>query len=99
MNLLGIPHRDGVTYNHERDGKRLHSQMNRVMAFMRDGKWHTLAEIARATGDPEASCSARIRDAKKERFQKLYGSPLIERRYVERGLWAYRLVVGQMELC
>jgi len=88
------PHRDGATYVHERDGKRLHSQHHRVLAFLRDGREHTLAEIAKATGDPEASVSARIRDLRKARF----GSYQIERRYVERGLWAYRLVVGQMEL-
>ena len=29
--------------------------------FVSDGSWHTLSEIAAATGDPEASVSARLR--------------------------------------
>lgn len=80
--------RDGATYDHGRDGKRLHHQHHRVLAFMRDGKFHTLAEIAAYTKDPEASVSARLRDLRKPRF----GSHEIERLYVERGLFRYRLV-------
>jgi len=93
MNMLGVPHRDGSTFNQARDGKRLAMQHNRVLAALRDGKEHTLSELHKLTGDPEASISARIRDLRKPRF----GSYQIERRYVERGLWAYRLVV-QMEI-
>lgn len=92
--LAEIPHRDGSTYLHSRDGKRLHAQHHRVLAFMRDGRWHTLEAISEATGDPEASVSARLRDLRKDRF----GAHLIERRYVRRGLFEYRLVTGQMEL-
>jgi len=94
MNLFGVPHRDGQTYVQERDGSRLAKQHNRVLAFMRDGRWHTLEAISEATGDPQASVSARLRDLRKDRF----GAHLIDRRYVERGLWQYRLVTGQLEL-
>ena len=94
MTDLSLPHRDGITYLHSRDARRLAGQQARVVAFMRDGGWHTLAEIAEATGDPEASVSARLRDLRKPRF----GSYVIEREYVERGLWRYRLKVGQLEL-
>lgn len=86
-NRATVPQRDGKTYNHARDGKRLHMQHHRVLAFMRDGEWHTLAEIACHTRDPEASVSARLRDLRKPRF----GSHVIEREYVERGLFRYRL--------
>ena len=86
--LAQIPHRDGKTYDHARDARRLAGQHNRVLAFMRDGKWHTLSEIALHTRDPEASVSARLRDLRKPRF----GSHMIEREYVERGLFRYRLV-------
>jgi hypothetical protein len=79
--------RDGSTFNHERDARRLSCQHNRVLAFISDGKWHTLSEIALHTRDPEASVSARLRDLRKPRF----GSHVIEREYVERGLWRYRL--------
>src|SRR6266446_4572717 len=63
-----IPQRDGSTYVHERDGQRLALQHNRVLAVMRDGREHTLAEIALITRDPEASVSARLRDLRKPRF-------------------------------
>jgi hypothetical protein len=92
MNL--VPHRDGATFDPARDGQRLAAQHHRVLARLRDGEWWTLRRLAQATGDPEASISARLRDLRKERF----GSHLIERRYVERGLFQYRLVLGQLEL-
>jgi hypothetical protein len=59
-----------------------------VLAFIQDERWHTLSEIAAHTKDPEASVSARLRDLRKPRF----GSHTIEREYVERGLFRYRLV-------
>lgn len=82
-----FPHRDGATFEPGRDARRLAAQHHRVLAFMRDGNWHTLAEIAVYTRDPEASVSARLRDLRKPRF----GSHSIERQYVERGLFKYRL--------
>lgn len=93
MTDLAVQPRDGATYQHERDGRRLHAQHHRVLAFIRGGAWHTLAAISKATHDPEASVSARLRDLRKPQF----GSYLIERRYVRRGLHEYRLVT-QMEL-
>ena len=88
MNMLGIPHRDGVTFNVERDGKRLSLQHNRVLAALRDGEWWTLSELSAHTKDPEASVSARLRDLRKPRF----GSHVIQREYVRQGLHRYRLV-------
>lgn len=88
-----IPQRDGKTYNHARDARRLAGQHCRVLAFMQDERWHTLSEIAVYTRDPEASVSARLRDLRKPRF----GSYTIQREYVERGLFRYRLVT-QKEL-
>jgi hypothetical protein len=77
----------GATYNHARDYGRLGAQMLRVFNVMRDGEWRTLADIATATGDPQASVSARLRDLRKERF----GGATVERKYRGRGLFAYRL--------
>lgn len=94
MNRLDVPRRDGSTYDHNRDGVRLHAQHHRVAVFMKDGLWHTLAEIAQATGDPEASISARLRDLRKPHF----GAYIIQREYVERGLFRYRMLVGQLEI-
>lgn len=84
-------HFDGDTYKHERDGERLSGQYHRVFAFMRDGKWHTMAQISLGTGDMSASISARLRDMRKERF----GGHTVERRYIADGEWEYRLLVAE----
>lgn len=90
---VGFPHRDGSTYEHARDGARLAKQHNRIFALMKDGAWRSLAQISDATQDPEASCSARLRDFKKPRFKALYGNYALEKRYVRRGLFEYRLLL------
>jgi hypothetical protein len=78
---------DGRTFVQARDGGRLGKQMEAVLREMADGAWYTLQELSLATGAPEASVSARIRDLKKQRF----GSHKIESEYVRRGLWQYRM--------
>ncbi len=83
-------HRDGETYDARLDYERLNKQARRVFNVMRDGMWHGLADIARRTGDPEASISARLRDFRKQRF----GALTVERRRAE-GTWLYRLVVDE----
>lgn len=86
------PDFDGETYDRERDHGRLNAQLSRVLTVMKDGRWHTLADLSATTGgDPEASVSARIRDLRKEKF----GGYEVERRYVDRGLFEYRLVITQ----
>lgn len=85
------------TFIEERDGARIGKQREAVLDLMRDGKWRTLAEISAATGAPEASASARLRDLRKER----YGGFVVDREYVSQGLWKYRLYAlpkGQLEL-
>ena len=79
---------DGATYESGRDRGRLFAQLQRVKALMSDHGWHTLGELERRTGDPQASVSARIRDLRKPRF----GGHVIERRYVADGLHEYRLI-------
>lgn len=74
------PHFDGATYTLA-DRPRLAAQYIRVWHLMRDGKWRTLDEISAATGAPEASVSARLRDMRKPRF----GENTIERRHIARG--------------
>lgn len=76
--------RHGSTYSAARDFDRLNAQQADVWAVVRDGQWHTLRGIAAATGHPEASVSARLRD-----FRKM--GRVIDREYVERGLWKYRV--------
>lgn len=73
----------GETFDEKRDGARLGAQYLRVRSVMQDGVWRTLSTISAATGDPEASVSARLRDMKRDGFK-------IHREYVARGLWKYR---------
>lgn len=79
---------DGSTYNFMRDGERLSSQLVRVRSLMADGNWRTLAEIAEGSSASEAAASARLRDLRKGRF----GGFRVDRRYLERGLWQYRVL-------
>ena len=85
--------RDGTTFEPKRDTARLNAQARRVYNAMSSGEWLSLYDIRRLicvnTGfkDPEASISARIRDLRKEKF----GGFTVERRYIRKGLWEYRL--------
>lgn len=80
------PQFKGETFSPERDGKRLQEQLGRVRRLMQDGRWRTLANISAATGDPEASVSARLRQLRKEPY-----SMNVERCYVYNGIWKYRV--------
>ncbi len=55
----------GSTFNQEMDSERLLKQSGRVFEFVKSGRWLTLREISDATGDPEASVSARLRDLRR----------------------------------
>ena len=76
----------GQTYDRARDEKRLGKQAQAVFSFMRSGAWVTLRDIAAATGAPEASCSARLRDLRASGYTVARLAP------VEGGTWRYRLV-------
>ncbi len=81
---------NGPEYVERFDHARLTGQLLRVYAHMREGRWQTLEEIARATGDPQASVSAQLRHLRKPRF----GSHVVEKRprgNRAMGLWEYRL--------
>lgn len=77
------------TYDPALDESRLLSQQARVNALMSDGIWRTLGQIHEATGYPESSISARLRDATRPE----HGGFVKDRERVpgERGLWRYRL--------
>lgn len=75
----------GDTFKADRDGPRLSAQATRVYELMRDGHWRGLRDIAKETGDPEASVSARLRDLKAAG----YG---MEHKFVRKGLWHYRII-------
>src|SRR3982751_4933791 len=81
----------GETYDADRDFIRLTGQLQRTWQVMQDGKWRTLAQVARETSsrrtdgghDSEASVSARLRDFRKEKF----GGHELHRENVSGGLW------------
>jgi hypothetical protein len=79
---------DGATFDAPRDEKRLAKQQRAVREVMLDGQWRTLGQIAATVGSPEASVSARLRDLRK----LTHGSYQVERRYVRRGLYEYRVL-------
>jgi hypothetical protein len=84
------PHFDGETYDAAQDQGRLRRQLESVRRVMADGAWRTLRELSEATGCPEASVSARLRDLRKPKF----GSWTVERQRVSvsGGLYRYRVM-------
>jgi len=87
---------DGETFDAERDGSRLKHQLEAVRTLMLDGEWRTLSEISKLTKDyPEASVSARLRDLRKAKF----GGFTVDREYVEKGLWRYRVTAATLDGC
>jgi hypothetical protein len=85
------PVMDGATFSEPEDGNRLRAQLAAVRAAMSDGEWHTLADLEKLTGAPQASVSARLRDLRKQKF----GGHQIDRQRVEdgNGLHEYRMVL------
>ena len=81
---------DGSDYDHLRDAARLHGQLGRIWEVIKNGCWHTLADLATKTGAPEASVSAQLRHLRKPRF----GSHTIKKQRCPSGQYEYRLVVG-----
>lgn len=84
---------DGSDYVPERDNARLTGQLLRVWECMNDGEWRTLSRISTITGDPEASISAQLRHLRKPRF----GGFEVEKRYINNGLYEYRLLVPELQ--
>lgn len=79
--------RDGETFDRAHDRKRLDGLMARVFSFMNDRQWHAIQEVQEACGGTEASCSARIRDLRKQKF----GGYQVSRLRCGHGLYKYRL--------
>lgn len=84
------PSFDGATFDESQDAGRLKVQLERVRRLMSDQAWRSLADIEDATGYPQPSISARLRDLRKDRF----GGFVVERRRVPggRGLHEYRVL-------
>lgn len=86
------PDPDGRTFRPALDRDRLGAQAQRVWNEMMDGEWHTLAGLAAATGDPEASVSARLRDFRKDGWGGHVVVAEREPTLLGDGTWRYRLV-------
>ena len=79
----------GATYNAKRDKFRLTGQALRIFRFMREQDYVSLKEIETATGDPQASISARIRSFKEAGHD--YDKRL---RAGTSGTWEYKLHIN-----
>ena len=77
----------GAAYVGEEDRERLTDQFERVWEIMRDGRPHTIPEIAERTGVPAQSVARQIRYIR----GPARGSHVVEREHLGRGLYAYRV--------
>ena len=86
-------HFKGSTIRIPFDVARLNKQLRRVYRCMCDGQWRTLRQISDATGDPEASISARLRDFRNHQYLQQYFVMDSERvpGNERRGIWRYRV--------
>ena len=73
------------------DQARLSRQYDAIFSLMKDGVARTLPQIEAKTGFPQASISAQLRHARKERF----GSHEVRRQSLGNGLNAYMLIVNE----
>jgi hypothetical protein len=89
-------HADGESYDPERDRDRLKKQYHATLSVMSDHEWHEADHITASvnylTGDASnwAAVSARLRDIRKPENGG-WGKDMVQRRYVRRGVWEYRL--------
>lgn len=81
---------NGSDYEPVRDDVRLTGQLLRVWRVVKDGAWRTLEDIARLTGDPQASVSAQLRHLRKDRF----GKHTVEKEHIKDGLFRYRVIAN-----
>lgn len=63
----------------------MNAQRTRVMNALADGHWHTLAMLEQATGEPQASISARLREMEDVVGRRIKGSHQ----------WEYRLTTAE----
>jgi hypothetical protein len=83
----------GAYYDQELDEARLTTQIEKVRRVMLDGRWHTVAAIAKLIDEPEPSVSAQIRNLRK---QENGGHEIITKRDGDTGLFLYRLIRDDM---
>jgi len=79
----------GDDYQKPRDHTRLKNQLETILDLLKKGSWYSLPQLSEMTGYMTSSISAQIRNARKERN----GGYTIEKKYIENGLYLYRLVL------
>lgn len=72
------------------DAPRLSGGPRRVFNVMKDGKWRTVQQIERRTGDTARSVRDHLRSLREPRF----GGHTVERQHLSEGLYIYRLDVS-----
>lgn len=83
-----MPKHDGPFLKDPEDHVRLGRQLLRVLGVLQSGEWLTLRQLSQLAEAPEASCSARLRDLRKEKF----GAHEIDHKRIA-NTWHYRLKV------
>lgn len=79
----------GPTYDEEKDGKRIASQMDKIRDYMLEADWRTLKQIESELNYPQSSISAQLRHLRKKQF----GGYILEKKRVDgNGTWQYRLL-------
>lgn len=83
---------DGALVTKE-DDVRLTKQQDSIYQYMKDGKWYSLQQIEQATGHPQASISAQLRNLRKPKFG---GHQVITRHITGtgRGNYEYQLTLN-----
>ena len=81
---------NGSDYTPTLDDVRLHKQMDRVKQACQGGMPMSLAQIAKATGDPEASVSAQLRHLRKEK----HGAHKVDKFHISHGFYLYRVTLN-----
>lgn len=89
---LPLPYMDIKTFQSYVDRlpdlpKKSPTQREVIFELLRDGAWWTLKGLSDRSGFSPGSVSSRIRDLRMPEF----GGSIIERRYVSKGLYEYRL--------
>ncbi len=87
---------NGPSYNAAMDKTRLTLQLGRIYKCMIDGRWRTLEEISRITGDGESSISAQLRHLRKPKFgsHQVLKQPRGDRKH---GLYEYRVLSPEIQ--
>ena len=81
---------NGSDYTPSLDDARLGSQLDRVKEACKGGRLMSLADIAKETGDPEASVSAQLRHLRKEK----HGAHTVDKIHISHGLYLYRVTLN-----